>query len=77
MSAAAAKRTVLAAASVAAVLATAVVGPAGGAPKFAKEKGLRDKVAPTAPANPHVVKATPSLVYVAWNPSSDNVGVAG
>jgi chitodextrinase len=77
VSAAAAKRTVLAAASVAAVLATAVVGPAGGAPKFAKEKGLRDKVAPTAPANPHVVKATPSLVYVAWDPSSDDLGVAG
>ena len=75
--AAAAKRTALAAASIAALLAVAIVGPAGGAPKGMHGKGLRDKIAPTAPANPHVVRATPSLVYVAWDPSSDNVGVAG
>ncbi len=73
--AAAAKRTALAVASIAALLAVAIVGPAGGAPKWAKDKGsYRDRVAPTAPANPHVVKVTPNLVYVAWDPSSDNVG---
>ena len=67
----------LAAASVSALLAVAIVGPAGGAPKSMKDKRLRDRVAPTAPANPHVVKVTPDLVYVAWDPSTDNVGVAG
>ena len=70
MSAAAAKRTVLAAASILLVGLLAVAGIAGGASK-------RDRVPPTDPGNPHVTAATPSLVFVTWEPALDDVALAG
>jgi chitodextrinase len=72
VSAAAAKRTALAAASILALLTVLIVGPAEGRPGRS-----RDRVAPTAPADVHVVKATPSAVYVSWAPSQDDTAVAG
>ena len=71
MSAAAAKRTVLAAASLLALVAVSVVGAAGGAPPS------KDREAPSAPTNLRVSEVTQSLVRLAWDPSSDNVAVAG
>jgi chitodextrinase len=70
VSVAAAKRTVLVAASIAAAVALAAVMPAAGAPD-------PDREAPSTPANMHVTSATQSLVTVAWDPSTDNVGVVG
>jgi chitodextrinase len=69
---AAAKRTALAAVSIVALLTVCVVGPAEG-----RNSGPRDQVPPTAPTDVHVVKATPSAVYVAWQPAQDDVEVAG
>ena len=69
---AAAKRTALAAASIVALLTVCVVGPAEG-----RNSTPRDQVPPTAPADVHVVKATPVAVYVAWQPAQDDVEVAG
>jgi hypothetical protein len=71
VSAAAAKRTVLAAASILAVVAVSIVGAAGGAPPG------KDTEAPSTPTNMHVVSATQSSVTVAWDPSTDNLGVGG
>jgi chitodextrinase len=71
VSAAAAKRTVLAAVSVVAVLALSILGSAGGA------ASAKDDKAPSAPENLRVVAATPSLVSVAWDASTDDVGVEG
>jgi chitodextrinase len=70
VSVAAAKRTVLVAASIAAAVALAAVMPAAGAPDL-------DREAPSTPANMRVTSATQSLVTVAWDPSTDNVGVVG
>lgn len=36
-----------------------------------------DTTAPSAPANLHQTTATTSSVTIAWNPSSDNIGVTG
>ncbi len=69
---AAAKRTALAAVSVVLLVAVSIAGPAGGA-----SSGKRDRVPPTAPTDIHVTAATPSLVFTAWTPSQDDVGVAG
>jgi chitodextrinase len=69
---AAAKRTVLAAVSVLAITTLAIVGPAGGA-----SSDRRDRQAPTTPSNLRVTGATSSLVSVAWDPSTDDVGVEG
>jgi chitodextrinase len=70
---AAAKHTVLAAASVIALVALAVVVPAGGAPSDPRQ----DPDAPTKPVNLRVTSATSSDVSVAWDPSTDDVGVEG
>lgn len=69
---AAAKRTALAAVSIVALLTVCVVGPAEG-----RNSGPRDQVPPTAPTDVHVVNATPTAVYVAWQPAQDDVEVAG
>ena len=74
MSAAAAKRTVLAAATLVSLIAVSVVGPAGGA---RAPSSRTDRTAPTPPRNPHVTEVTPTHVALAWEPSLDNVGVAG
>ena len=71
MSAAAAKRTALAATSLLALIALTALVPAGGA------SSERDHQAPSTPRNLRVVSATPALVSVAWEASSDDVGVAG
>jgi chitodextrinase len=39
--------------------------------------GTTDSQAPTVPGNLHSTSITATAVSVAWNPSSDNVGVAG
>ena len=70
MFAAAATRTALAAASLAALLAISLTGVAGGAPKT-------DHVDPTVPTDIRVTSTSPSAVVVAWDPSQDNVGIAG
>ena len=72
MSAAAAKRTVLAAASILALVALSILVPAGGA-----SSERRDSEPPTTPRNVRVAGATQSLVRIAWDPSTDNVGVEG
>jgi chitodextrinase len=72
VSAAAAKRTVLAAVSVILVIAVCIAGPAGGAGADG-----RDRVDPTPPSNLRVTAATQSLVHLAWDPSEDDLGVAG
>jgi chitodextrinase len=69
VSAAAAKRTVLAAVSVTFFLAVSVAGPAGGAHS--------DRVRPKAPTNPHVTAATATSVTIAWGAAADNVAVVG
>ena len=69
---AAAKRRILAIVSVALLGTVVLSGVAGGA-----WSGKRDRVPPTPPANPHVTWATTSAVFVEWDPSQDNVGVAG
>ena len=69
----AAKHATVAIASAASVVVLAVATSAGGV--WSPEK--RDREAPTAPANVHVMRATPSSVTVAWEASTDNVGVAG
>jgi chitodextrinase len=71
VSAAAAKRTALAAASIVALLAVTFV-PAGGA-----GSDQRDHDSPATPQNIRVVAATPAGVQVAWDPSVDDVAVAG
>ena len=71
MFAAAAQRTALAAATLIALTGLVAVGSAGGS------RGDRDREAPTPPGDVHVVAATQSSVSVAWDPSQDNVGVAG
>ena len=43
----------------------------------ARSAGNRDRVAPTAPQNLHVVSATARLVDIAWDPSQDESGIAG
>ncbi len=70
--AAAAKRTALAAATVAALVAMSLVGAAGGAPG-----DTSDRVAPSAPTNLHVTSATSSRVSTAWDPAQDDTGVVG
>ena len=72
MSAAAAKRTVLAAASILAIVALSILVPVGGA-----SSARRDSEPPTTPRNLRVAGATQSLVRIAWDPSTDNVGVKG
>ena len=71
MFAAAAKRTALAVATVAALTAVSVVGAAGGASQ------TNDQTPPTAPGNLHVTAATQSTVSIAWDASSDDRGVVG
>ena len=68
---AAAKRTLLLAASLLALVAVSVVGAAGGAPPG------KDREAPSAPKNLRVSDVTQTLVRLAWDPSTDNVAVAG
>ena len=68
---AAAKRTLLLAASLLALVAVSVVGAAGGAPPE------KDREAPSAPQNLRVSEVTQTLVRLAWDASSDNVAVAG
>ena len=71
MSAAAAKRTVLAAAS----LARRSLGVDT---RFGRGRGIdRDRESPTPPKNLRVISATPSRVQIAWDPSVDDVEVAG
>ena len=70
MSAAAAKRTVLAAVSLLAFATLAILVPAGSASDG-------DSQSPTTPQNLRVTSATASLVTVVWDPSTDDVGVAG
>ena len=72
VSAAAAKRTVLAAASILALVALSILVPTGGA-----SSARRDSEPPTTPRNVRVAGATQSLVRIAWDPSTDNVGVKG
>jgi len=67
----AAKRTLLLAISLLALVAVFIVGAAGGAPPG------KDHEAPSAPSNLRVSVATQTLVRVAWDASSDNVAVAG
>ena len=55
------------------LLAVTSIADAGSTRTFS----ARDRVPPTAPENLHVVSATPNLVYVAWDPSQDDGGVAG
>ncbi len=69
---AAAKRTALAAVSVALLGAVTLAGSAGGAPS-----GTRDRVPPSPPANLHVTWASQSAVSTAWDEAQDDVGVAG
>ena len=71
MFAAAAQRTALAVASILALVCVTALVPAGGA-----DAG-RDREPPTPPANVRVAAATPSSVKIAWDPSVDNVSVAG
>ena len=68
---AAAKRTLLLAASLLALVAVSVVGAAGGAPPG------KDREAPSAPQNLRVSAVTQTLVRLAWDASTDNVAVAG
>jgi chitodextrinase len=70
--AAAAKPTALAVVSAVVLGALSFAGLAGGA--SAKRT---DPVPPTAPANVHVAAVSAAAVSVAWDPSQDNVGVAG
>ena len=67
----AAKRTLLVAVSLLALVAVSVVGAAGGAPPG------KDREAPSAPKNLRVSAVTQTLVRLAWDPSTDNVAVAG
>jgi chitodextrinase len=68
--AAATKRTVLAVvASVLMLVAVSIAGPAGGA--------RSDRISPTEPTQLRVTGATPTSVAIAWQPSRDNVGIAG
>jgi chitodextrinase len=59
--------------SVASIVALALATSAGGVWSATK----RDREAPSAPANVHVTSATPTSVSLAWDASTDNVGVAG
>jgi len=52
-------------------LLTATAGPAA----FAAVHPAADKTPPTSPTNNHVVSVTESTVTLAWNKSTDNVGV--
>src|SRR5262249_12051654 len=70
--AAAAKRTALAAVSVVVMVALSI---AGAATADSPKKG--DPNAPSTPTNLHVVAATASAVSIAWDPSQDEIGVAG
>jgi chitodextrinase len=70
VSAAAAKRTVLAAVSLLAFATLAILVPASGASDS-------DTQSPTTPQNLRVTSATPSLVTVVWDASTDDVGVKG
>ncbi|MBA3376814.1 MAG: fibronectin type III domain-containing protein, partial [Actinobacteria bacterium] len=69
---AARKHATLAVASVALLAAFALAGSAGSVHLPLK----RDREAPTAPANVRVTEATPTTVSLAWDASTDNVGVA-
>jgi hypothetical protein len=70
VSAAAAKRTALAAVSIALLVAVVLGGGATGA-------GRPDSEPPTPPQNLHVEEATANTVLVAWDPAVDNVAVDG
>ena len=71
MSAAAAKRTVLAAASIFALVALALVGTTSAAPPD------KDHSDPSTPTNLRVAAASKTTVTLAWDASSDDVAVAG
>ena len=73
MFAAAAKRTALAAVSIALLVAVSFAGVAGGGPKRLN----RDRVPPSPPTNIHVETVTSSNVFLRWDASQDDVGVAG
>jgi chitodextrinase len=73
---AASKHAILAIVSVALIAILAGPGGATGG-REGKRDGWRDRVAPTAPANVRVTAATSTTASLAWNPSTDNVGVKG
>ena len=68
---AAKKHTAVAVVSLALLAALALVGSAGGVLPV-----KRDREAPTAPTNVRVTSATPTTISLAWDASTDNVGVA-
>jgi chitodextrinase len=77
---AATKYTALAAASFALILALALSGAAAGGRIHAGGRDhyrWHDRVPPSAPTNLRATSATPSTVALAWNASTDDVGVAG
>ena len=55
-----------------AIVALSILVPTGGA-----SSARRHSEAPTTPQNVRVAGATQSLVRIAWDPSTDNVGVKG
>jgi chitodextrinase len=71
VSAVAAKRTVLTAVSLLALVAASIAGAGGGSPSG------KNRIAPTDPTNFRVKEATQSTVLVKWDPSEDDVRVAG
>ena len=68
---AAKKHTAVAFVSFALLAALAVAGSAGGVLPV-----KRDREAPSAPTNVRVTSATPTTISLAWDASTDNVGVA-
>jgi hypothetical protein len=70
--AAAGTRVALAAVSIAALAVVSLAGAASGIPRW-----KHDVVPPTSPTNLHVRSASAHAVFVAWDPSSDDIGVAG
>jgi chitodextrinase len=71
VSAAASKHRVLACASLLTVALLAIVATAGGA----RGQSSRDNQPPSTPTNVRVTAATTSMVAVAWDEATDNVGV--
>ncbi|MBA3401499.1 MAG: hypothetical protein H0U05_05865, partial [Actinobacteria bacterium] len=69
---AARKHTAVAFVSVALLATLALAGSAGGV----QLPGKRDREAPSAPTNVRVTSATPTTVSLAWDASTDSVGVA-
>src|SRR5262245_23014137 len=51
-------------------------GASGGA-RTKPDRPGRDAVAPTAPTNLRITAATTSSIAIAWDPSTDNVGIRG